>query len=166
MPDGGPVTVTRAGARSIEEMRTLGAAIAARLRADGSCFQEQAALAEGVLPRTYWRWLDGEEPHHLAFQAEVLPAVYEQAHANEEAAETAIHGERGGDTAWANWHKWKLERRYRRIFGDLATKIELTGANGGPIEVVASREQALAALQAAAERDPALAEQIKKLGGG
>ena len=51
---------------------------------------------------------------------------------------------------------------------EAARKHEHSGPGGGPIphsEVPATREQALEALKAQAKRDPALAEELKKLGG-
>lgn len=115
--------------------RGLGKEIAGYLRDDAGMYQEYAAIKAGISRKTYWRWLDGEDEASEAFQREVLPALYEQARAAEQKAESDIASGLNGSSAWANWHKWKLEGRYRKIFGDLApTRVELTGKDGGPIE--------------------------------
>lgn len=126
---------SHARARTVEEMRVLGKKAAAVLRGNG--FQLECALACGVNEKTYYRWLEGEDEPCLAFQAEVMPALIEQAREAERKAESDIACTEQGSSAWANWHKWKLERRYRKLFGDLAQKIEMSGPGGEAIKVTA-----------------------------
>lgn len=121
--------------RPVSEMRVLGQKVAARLRSGHDVYQGEAAVKSGIAERTYYRWLDGEEEGHLAFQAEVLPALYDQAKMAEAEAERAIGCVEGGSGPWQSWHRWKLEKRFRRIYGAVAEqKIELTGKDGGPVE--------------------------------
>lgn len=144
-------------------MQQLGKRIAARIRKGEG--QVHAALAEGIVARKYWRYMDGESEAYEAFQLEVEAAVHERAEADLQAADDAVTN----SPLLANWYKWKLPSRYRRIFGDLATKVELSGPGGGPIlsaNVDATGEQALEALKLAARRDPQLAGELKKLGSG
>lgn len=141
-------------------MHSLGVRIAKRIR-DGAP-QVHAALAEGVVARKYWRYMDGESEAYEAFQLEVEAAIHERAEADLVAADEAVNG----NPMLGNWYKWKLPARYRRIFGDLATKVELTGAGGGPIlsaNVDATDEQAAEALRLAAAKNPQLMSRIKKL---
>jgi hypothetical protein len=103
-------------------------------------FQEQAALKHGVLPRSYWRYLEREGDEYEAFQREVLPAIFEQAREEMKSAERDIGSGVNGSGAWANYHKWRLEKRFRKIFGDLAqapTRIEHSGPDGKPLQVTA-----------------------------
>jgi len=125
-------TASLARARSVDEMRAAGQRAAEVIRGGG--FQIEAAFAAGVHEKTYYRWLEGEDEACLAFQREVLPALFEQARAAEQKAEQDIASSEGGSSAWASWHKWKLEKRYRKLFGDLAQKVEVSGPGGGPVE--------------------------------
>lgn len=119
----------------LEKLRDVGAKIAASLRSDPHMHQEHAAVLAGISRRAYFTYLDGEDEACLAFQALVLPAVYEQAEENRKKAEMDIACVEQGSGAWASWHKYMLEKRYRKIYGDLAqeVKVELTGPDGGPI---------------------------------
>ncbi len=122
----------------IDELRAIGARIAAMLRADDGCFQLQAAVACGLSEKTYYAYLQREGDEYAAFQQEVLPALYEQARRNEETAESAIGSCENGSGPWMTWHKWKLTQRYRKLFGDLAEselheppkRHEITGKDG------------------------------------
>jgi hypothetical protein len=134
MSDGESLARARSEAMTPDEARERGRVVAAALRADARCFQQEAALKAGILPARYWRLLDGDSPTCEAFQAEVLPAVYEQARAEEQRAEGDIGSAENGSSAWGNWHRWRLEKRYRKLYGDLAQKVELTGKDGGPVE--------------------------------
>jgi hypothetical protein len=120
----------------VVRMRELGRRVAGLLRSDKRMFQVQAAIAVGMTQRNYYRYLEGDGPANEAFQAEVLPAVMWQASELEADAESDVGSCDMGSSAWASWHKWKLEKRFRKLFGDLAQKheIALTGANGGPIK--------------------------------
>jgi hypothetical protein len=120
----------------VVRMRELGRRVAGLLRSDKRMFQVQAAIAVGMTQRNYYRYLEGDGPANEAFQAEVLPAVMWQASELEADAERDVGSCDMGSSAWASWHKWKLEKRFRKLFGDLAQKHEvaLTGANGGPIK--------------------------------
>lgn len=123
-----------ARARSVGEWRDAGKRAAAVLRNDG--FQLEAAFAAGLSEPRYYEALSGDSEGHLAFQTEVLPALFEQAKKAEVRAEADIASGENGSSAWANWHKWKLSQRYRKIFGDLAQKVEVTGKDGGPIKTL------------------------------
>ncbi len=143
------VQVTKASharARSVEEMRELGKKAAAVLRENG--FQEEAARACGIHEKTYYRWLDDEDSEGcLAFQAEVVPALLDQAREALRKAESDIGCTEQGSSAWANWHKWKLGNRYRKLFGDLAQKHEVSGPEGKPLQVQAVPAQALSPVE-------------------
>lgn len=136
-PEANP-SQSRARARSVDEMAECGRKAAEVIRRGG--YQIEAAFAAGVHEKTYYRWLDGDDDGCKAFQAEVLPALFEQAREAEKQAEKDISCTEQGSSAWANWHKWKLEKRYRKVFGDLAQKheVEVTGKDGGPIETAAT----------------------------
>lgn len=129
----------------IDELRSIGKRIAQMLRADKGCYQAHAAVVCGISEKTYYRWLQGEGEHHVAFQTEVLPALYEQARALEKEAEDAVGSTELGSGAWASWYKWKMSSRYRKIFGDLAEadlgvpprRVELTGKDGDAIKTEA-----------------------------
>lgn len=150
-----PVSLARA--RSVDEWRELGRRCAEVLRDGG--YQLEAALAAGLHEKAYYRALDSEDEGPLAFQAEVLPALFEQAKAAEKKAELDIGSAENGSSAWSGWWKWKLEKRYRKLFGDLATKVEVSGPDGGPIhhkhEAVAAMSDAqLEAFLAKKEGEP------------
>lgn len=123
----------------VQRLSALARTIAAELSSSRTVHQEHAALKAGILPRQYYRYLAGDDEPCQAFQAIVLPAIHAQAERNVEEAEGAIGSAENGSGAWAGWHKWLLEKRYRKIYGDLAqeVKLELTGANGGPIQTLA-----------------------------
>jgi len=107
--------------------------IAKAIRGDLAMTQDRAALAAGIHPRTYWKWMHGHQPDDLDFQFVVLPAIHEQAARNHEAANVSVEHT---DGKLINWRKWELERRYRHIYGDLAqvSQVEVSGPGGGPIE--------------------------------
>lgn len=142
--------------------------IAAALRLSPRMHQEHAAIKAGIHPRTYWRYMAGEDEVSEAFQAIVLPAVHDQADANLTEAEVAIGCSENGSGAWAGWHRWLMEKRYRKIYGDLAqeVKVELTGKDGGAVQVQAipTREQALAELRELAKGDPEVARLLRESG--
>lgn len=123
---------SRARTRSVEEMRELGRQAAEILRAGG--YQIAAAVKIGVPERTYYEWLNGSDEGALAFQSEVLPAYQAAAEAAEEKAEQDIFGGEMHSSAAVSWHKWKLEKRYPKVFG-ASTKVELSGPGGGAIAV-------------------------------
>lgn len=143
--DGGNETVdddrrSLARARSedakIAKLRGAGEHIARRLREDSRCFQVQAAVEAGLSERSYYEYLQGDDDACQLFQALVIPALYEQAKLAEEKAEQDIACVESGSGAWASWHRWKLEKRYRKIYGDLAqapSKVEVTGKDGKPL---------------------------------
>lgn len=120
----------RARTRSVEEMRALGRTAAEVLRAGG--YQIAAAVKIGVPERTYYEWLNGEDEGALAFQAEVLPAYEHAAREAEEQAEKDIFGGEMHSSPAVSWYRWKLEKRYPKVFG--AARLEVSGPNGGPIE--------------------------------
>jgi hypothetical protein len=125
-------------AEKLARLVKAGQHIASRLRDDDRCFQQQAAIEAGIIEKTYYDYLKGDDEACRAFQAIVLPAVYEQAKRAEERAEADIACCESGSSAWSNWHKWKLEKRYRKIYGDLAQapqQVEHTGKDGGPMQM-------------------------------
>jgi hypothetical protein len=130
-----------ARARSVDEMRALGKKAAEVIRAGG--YQEKAALACGIHESTFYRWLDSDDEAAMAFSAEVKAAIFERAEVDEKKAESDIGSAESGSSAWAGWWKWKLSQRYRKLFGDLTQKVELTGKDGGPIH---HKHEAVAAM--------------------
>lgn len=131
-----------------ERMEAAAASIAAALRSDPEMHQEHAALNAGVPRRTYYEWLNGDDELCVAFQRVVLAAVHEQAQRNLEHEDREVRVSEGKLT---NWAKWRLEKRYRLIFGDLATvtRHEVTGRDGGPIETHSLSDAEIAAKLAA-----------------
>ena len=125
---------TPSNKRTPEQLRAAAEIIAAKLR-DGA-FQQEAALAAGIPDRQFRHYLwESDDPEHLEFQQVVGLALYEQAHKMEREAMADIGSAQGGSGAWATWHKWRLEKRFRKIFGDLSErKIELSGPDGGPMQ--------------------------------
>lgn len=125
--------------RSTEEVERLAHEIAKMLRADRSLMQEHAAVKLGIAPRTYWSWLAGSKERDVMFQRIVSEAVHDQAKANFEDYEDKVIGSDGRLTPWS---RWALEKRYRTIFGDLATvsRMEHSGPDGKAIEVSSMSE--------------------------
>lgn len=120
-----------------DEMRSKGRVMAEYLRAHPGCFIESAALAAGLVPRTYRRWIEHEGEEYRGFQAEVLPALHEHAEKLLEEARKDIDSADGGSSAWAGWHKWLLPKRHPKLFGEqpAESKVELTGKDGGPVQL-------------------------------
>lgn len=147
-------------------LRDKGREVAAYLRDNPKCFQEQAALACGVSKRQHYAWLAGEDEACEAYQAEVLPALYERALADEAQAERDIGCTEQGSGAWVSWWKWKLSQKHRKIFGDLAQehKVELSGPGGAPMQhehrQLLPRAEALAELKRLAAEDPEIAKAL------
>lgn len=124
-------------------------------------FRESAAIRAGVCERTLRNWMEqgrkdleaaqenlapGEIPNTLALtdHAKFLIAV-EKAEAEAEAGMvTRLVGEdaRGEDI------RWFLERRYPKRYGKMAMRVELSGPDGGPMEVVDARQILLGRLSA------------------
>lgn len=113
-------------------------------------FRESAAARAKVSPSTLGDWLkrgeqelektvDGEELGPYAqFYVDVISA--------EATAETTMVGMiTEGDN---EDRRWFLERRYPRRFGRMATRVELTGEGGKPIEVKDARQTLLGRLLA------------------
>jgi hypothetical protein len=123
----------------LEKLVRAGAAVAESLRSNPNMHQEHAALLAGISRRSHFEYLAGTDEAHLAYQSLVLPALHEQADKAREKAEQDIACVEAGSGAWASWHRWLLEKRYRKIYGDLAqeVKLELTGKDGGPIQTLA-----------------------------
>lgn len=114
-------TQERAASRAhatVEEAQAKGELVAAHLRSHPGCFIESAALAGGLLPRTYRKWMEGDSEPHRAFQAIVQPALLEHAEALLREAKSDIDSAEGGSSAWANWHKWLLPKRHPKLFGE------------------------------------------------
>lgn len=106
------------------------------------------------------------------YQSAILAALSDAREQALKDAEIAIAaaGE-GKASSIANVRLHDIKGRFKRLdtHDEQPNKVELTGADGGPLataQVDASREQAMEALRLAARTDPALAEQLKKLGGG
>ena len=140
--------------RRMAYVTSVGLKIAAAMRSDPKMYQEVAAITAGISRATYYKWLDASGPEYEAFQAIVIPAVHEQAQLAEDKAEQDIACCENGSGAWTNWHKWKLEKRYRKIYGDLAqapTKLALTDSEGNDLKNVPVSQ--LIALLAKAEGD-------------
>lgn len=130
---GDKLSASRARAdRDLEQARL----IAEHLRAHPGCFVESAALAAGMVPRTYYRRMAGDTEECLAFQRIVGPALQEHAEKLLEEARRDIESAEGGSSAYVNWHKWLLPKRHPRLFGEQPAeqKVELTGKDGGPVQ--------------------------------
>lgn len=164
------MTLARAPQR-VAELRAKGVAVAAYLRANPKCFQEQAALSAGVSRKTHYAWLNGDDEACEAYQAEVLPVLYERAAADEEKAEQDIGCVESGSGAWSSWWRWKLAQKHRKVFGDLAQKheVELTGKDGAPMQhehrQLLPYNEALVELRKLAQENPEVAEALKLTGG-
>jgi hypothetical protein len=127
--------VRRDSLDGVERLRELGKAVAAHLDANPDAFVGHACLACGVSRRNHDRWMAADDEPARAYADEVLAAIYRQVAVHEKRAEAAIGSTENGSSAWANWHRWKLERRFRTIYGDLSSKhvVEVTGKDGGPL---------------------------------
>lgn len=119
-------------------------------------FRESACARARVDPHTLVAWLDrgraelektpeGEElSEYATFYVDVVTA--------EATAETVLVGQiLEGEP---EDKRWFLERRYPRRFGRMATRVELTGAEGKPIEVQDARRTLLGRLLAVAGPGP------------
>lgn len=135
-----------------DHTRAVGKVVAAYLRANPKCLIEQAAMAGGLLPRRYSLWMAGETEADEAFQVEVMPALLEHASDMVEDAEKDIASGLNGSSAWASWHKFKLERRHPKLFAPSAQQVELTGKDGGPMQHESTDKMSAAALRAEALR--------------
>lgn len=114
-------------------MGELGRRVASHLYADKRCFQQLAALREGLVEKRYYDFMAKEGPGYEAFQGHVQAAILWQAQELEGEAMNDVASSEGGSSAWAGWHKWRLEKRFRKLFGDLA-KVEVSGPDGGAIK--------------------------------
>lgn len=146
----------------IARMEAAAESISKAIDEDDDLHQEAAAIAAGVPPRTYWDWMSGDDEHCEAFQLKVRAAVHRQARRNLAREDLGVRTTEGKLTMWA---KWRMEKRYRTIYGDLAEtrKVELSGPNGGPMRteaVVMTRAEALAELKRLREVDPEAAAAI------
>lgn len=163
--------MTEAG--TLARARAFADRVATHIR--GGCHQLGACAKAGLPWRTHMRWMaaDAAEGSDLAYyQSQVLDALEDQRQASLKAGAKAVED---ADPSKANaaFNVWKLghDGRFKRFetHDSEATKVELTGAEGGPLAVAAvpaSREQALDMLRAQAARDPLLAAELKKLTGG
>ena len=124
----------------------------------------------GIPFRTHMTWMSQHvEPgsHEAAYQNTILAALDEARRKSLADAETAI--EAAGDgraSAIANVRLHGHRERFKRFeqHDEAASKLELSGPDGGPMAVQAvqvTREQAVAALRDAARRDPQLAAQLR-----
>lgn len=111
------------------DRKAIGEKIAATLRSNVDEHFERAAFKAGIAPTTYYRWMNTDP----VFASIVKHAIHDQAAEAMAAADAEVVRSDGKTAAW---HRWKMEKRYRSIYGDLATvqRHELTGADGGPIE--------------------------------
>lgn len=111
--------------------------MAEHLRAHPGCFVESAALAAGMVPRTYYRRMAGDSEDCLAFQRVLGPALHEHAEALLAEAKRDIESAEGGSSAYVNWHKWLLPKRHPKLFGEQPAeqRVELTGKDGGAVEL-------------------------------
>lgn len=114
---------------TVDEARAKGELVAAYLRGNPGCFIEQAAMAGGLLPRTYRKWMDSDSEAHVAFQEVVVPALHEHAAALLREAKADIDSAQGGSNAWSSWHRWLLPKRHPKLFGEQPAeqKVELSG---------------------------------------
>lgn len=120
-------------------------------------FRDTACARARIDPKSLWRWLeqgrkdlesteeDGELSDHARFYLDV------------EEAETSVESTMVGlIIAGSNEDlRWFLERRYPRRWGKMATRIEVTGADGGPVKVDDARRTLLGRLLAIASAGPA-----------
>jgi hypothetical protein len=115
----------------------------------------------GIPYRTYKDWMAEEHPTNdgiAAFRRVVMAALDERRRADLAEAQRAVDAAPGthAATVW-NMRKFAHESRFRRFYGDdaAASKVELTGKGGGPIETQLSGLPAkeLLELYARARRD-------------
>lgn len=128
-------------------------------------FRESACARARVDPRTLSDWLKrGADEHEKAAPDEELTeyaAFYLDVISAEATAETILVGQvLEGEP---EDKRWFLERRYPKRFGRMATRVEVTGEDGKPIEVQDARRTLLGRLlqvvgSGAAQADDPVAE--------
>lgn len=112
------------------------------------------AQALGIGETTFYRWLETGEADHTEGR-DTDHARFWKAIKNAEAS-AEINCLRDVVLGRPQWQAraWFLERKYKDRWAQRpAQQIELTGKNGGPIEVSAVRDRLMAALTGAVEGD-------------
>jgi AcrR family transcriptional regulator len=94
---------------------------------DGATF-DQAAAAVGVSSRTIYRWCDGDPEF-----AEMVEEARDRA--DDAVESTVFRNCLDPDSAHNTLRMFWLKSRRRHVYGD-QSKLELTGKNGGPVEVL------------------------------
>lgn len=120
-------------------------------------FRESACARARVDPSTLRTWLDkgaedlektpddAELSDYAAFYVDVIEA---EATAEQAMVGTVLSGE-------TEDVRWFLERRYPKRFGKMATRLELSGPDGKPIQVDDARRTLLGKLSKVADAGPA-----------
>lgn len=109
--------------------------------------QENAARYAGIGPATYYRWLEQGAQDDAPDEYREFRDAVEQARAEAEVRNVAIIADAAKRGTWQA-AAWFLERSMPKAWS-LTRRTELTGADGGPVEVavdVDTLESRLAAL--------------------
>lgn len=91
----------------------------------------------GIPYRTYQRWMAPDGPEDaVEFRRIVTAALDEQRRKDLKAAQDAVDEAPGthAATVW-NMRKFRHESRFKRFYADEPAKLELTGKDGGPVEL-------------------------------
>src|SRR5690242_14634289 len=109
---------------------------------------ELAAAYAGIGERTFYDWME-QKPQfsQVVEEAEAAGAIISL----QQIADAAASGIPGSWRAAS----WKMERRWPQWYGRNVQQVELSGRDGGPIEVTDARAILLAKLSAQAERSGA-----------
>lgn len=115
-------------------------------------YMETAAAYAGVGVSTFYRWMqEGEDPKSPKRKREFREAVL-QARAQAEVRNVTLIQRAANDGSWQA-ASWFLERSFQAKWGKNA-RVELTGANGDPLQLEVSVDQLNAKIEELLARNP------------
>lgn len=129
-------------------------------------YAQIAAVASGITEQTYYNWLNRGAEHKASDDPELRGSIYakffEAIKRAEAEAEVKQLRAMQTDDKWQR-RAWWLERRFPKRWGQKQS-LELSGPDGGPVEVTDNSRAELEAFLA--DRKEAIAEAQKALASG
>lgn len=154
---------------------TIGEAILISIRAGAT--HETAAAWAGLHPATLSRWIrkGTEEITRMAQTGTETPETTEQPYANlviglmtadaDAQMRLIAHWQDHFEKDWRAVEKY-MARRWPKVWGDAPSRLELTGAGGGPVQIAAavmSHDDAEAMLAAVEAREAEAALEVREI---